>query len=125
MKQGFLACLQIFPAPDIMRTADYYERLGFRAVHYLNAAEPHICLYRDSIEIVLTQSKHKSFVPNRELHGYGYDGYFITDDQKGLESELEQLGVTIVRPLSVTDYNNKEFVFEDVDGRWIAVGKKV
>ncbi|SDG49851.1 hypothetical protein SAMN04488542_14923 [Fontibacillus panacisegetis] len=63
-------------------------------------------------------------MPNREIHGYGYDAYFITDNQKEMERSLGDLGVKIVRSLSTTDYNNKEFVFEDIDRRWIAVGKK-
>ncbi len=90
----------------------------------MNSDEPHVCLYRDSIEIVLTKSKQERIVPNRINHGYGYDGYFITINQEEIVSELLKSGITIVRPLSKTDYNNKEFVFEDIDGRWIAVGNK-
>ncbi|MGF7050654.1 hypothetical protein J2T13_005204 [Paenibacillus sp. DS2015] len=41
-----------------------------------------------------------------------------------MEKDFKKLGVKIIRPLATTDYNNKEFVFEDVDRRWIAVGKK-
>lgn len=41
-----------------------------------------------------------------------------------IQQELINLNVKIVRPLAVTDYSNREFVFEDVDGRWIAVGNK-
>lgn len=124
MSIGFSHCLQIFPTPDIHKTADYYTNLGFRAVNYLDSEEPHICLYRDSIEIVLTKSKQDQYVPNRVIHGYGYDAYFVATEQKELEQELLQLGVKIVRPLATTDYNNNEFVFEDIDGRWIAVGNK-
>ncbi len=63
---------------------------------------------------------------NRKLHGYGYDAYFIADreSQIELENEFRELGLNLVRSLSMTDYNNSEFVFEDIDGRWIAVGKK-
>ncbi|MFC7680730.1 VOC family protein [Paenibacillus sp. GCM10028914] len=124
MSVGFSHCLQIFPTPDIHKTADYYTNLGFRAVNYLDSEEPHICLYRDSIEIVLTKSKQDQYVPNRVIHGYGYDAYFVATEQKELEQELLHLGVKIVRPLATTDYNNNEFVFEDIDGRWIAVGNK-
>ncbi|WP_435921111.1 hypothetical protein [Paenibacillus sp. DYY-L-2] len=81
-------------------------------------------MYRDSIEIVLTKSNQERIVPNREIHGYGYDAYFITDHQEEMEKEFKELGVKIVRALTTTDYNNKEFVFEDMDRRWIAVGKK-
>jgi catechol 2,3-dioxygenase-like lactoylglutathione lyase family enzyme len=124
MKHGLSSCLQIFPTPDLLKTAAFYEDLGFRAVQYLEAEEPHICLYRDLVEIVLTKSKNDSIVPNRICHGYGYDAYFIAENQEELEKEFAQLSVKIVRPLKVTDYNNKEFVFEDIDGRWIAVGNK-
>jgi hypothetical protein len=33
--------------------------------------------------------------------------------------------VGMVRTLRTTDYDNKEFAFEDIDGRWIAIGKKI
>ncbi|EPY08195.1 glyoxalase/bleomycin resistance protein/dioxygenase [Paenibacillus alvei TS-15] len=121
---SFACCLQMFPTPDLHRTAEYYENLGFRSVYYLESAEPHVCLYRDAMEIVLTKGNPENFKPNRLLHGYGYDGYFITTDQQGMLEELTTRGVKIVRPLTTTDYNNREFVFEDVDGRWIAVGMK-
>ncbi|MET3210346.1 UNVERIFIED_CONTAM: catechol 2,3-dioxygenase-like lactoylglutathione lyase family enzyme [Paenibacillus sp. PvR008] len=65
------------------KTSEFYSRyLGFRAVSYLEAEEPHICLYRDDTEIILTKSLGQKVVPN------------------------------------------KEFVIEDVDGRWIGFGIK-
>ncbi|AJS58814.1 glyoxalase [Paenibacillus sp. IHBB 10380] len=124
MIKGFSNLLQIFPTTDFYKTASYFEGLGFRSVYYLNSVEPHVCLYRDSIEIVLTKSKNDKIQPNRLIHGYGYDAYLITSEQKEIENEFINLGVKIIRPLARTDYNNSEFVFEDIDGRWIAVGKK-
>jgi hypothetical protein len=41
-----------------------------------------------------------------------------------LLDEFERNGAKIVRPLHKTDYNNWEFVLEDIDGRWIAFGMK-
>jgi len=115
----------IFPTLNIEQTAAFYsEYLGFKAVPYLDTQEPHLCLYRDDTEIILTQSHGQKVIPNRELYGYGYDAYFITKQQEELEKEFEAAGVHIVRSLSNTDYNNKEFVIEDVDGRWIAFGIK-
>src|SRR5690554_2303926 len=115
----------VFPTPDIIKTSDYYQSvMGFEEVKYLDAEEPHICLYRDSTEIILTKSNGQKVIPNRELYGYGYDAYFITDQQEALQEELKDAGAEIVRPLSNTDYNNFEFVIEDIDGRWIAFGKK-
>jgi len=120
----FSHLLQIFPTTDFYKTAKYYEELGFRSVYYLDSMEPHVCLYMDRIEIVLTKSNQEYIVPNREMHGYGYDAYLITDNQEEMEKGFKELGVKIVRPLSTTDYNNREFVFEDIDRRWIAVGTK-
>ena len=115
----------IFCVPDIGRTTAYYrDVLGFSAVEYLQCAEPHICLYRDGVEILLLQSTTSRVMPNRELYGYGYDAYLYVDEQERLLAELSSRGAHIVRPLAVTDYRNREFVVEDIDGRWLAFGLK-
>jgi len=69
------------------------------------------------VEIVLTKANNKKVHTNRELYGYGEDAYFITDKQKALQNEFISKGAKIVRPLHLTDYNNLEFVLEDIDGR--------
>ena len=118
-----LSC--IFPVPDIKKTAVYYrDCLGFAAVEYLDCREPHICLYRDGTEILLLQANTDRVWPNRELYGYGYDAYLYTEYQEAMEEEFVSKGVKIARPLGVTDYQNKEFVVEDIDGRWLAFGLK-
>jgi len=93
-------------------------------VNYLNCQQPHVCLYRDDVEIVLTKSKLSQITLNRITHGYGYDGYFTGTNIKFLFEEFVAAGAKIVKPLEVTDYKNQEFVIEDIDGRWIAVGAK-
>jgi len=124
MEKHLYSILAIFPTPNIEETARYYnEILGFRIVNYLDAKEPHICLYRDSTEIVLTQA-NKKVIPNRELYGYDEDAYFIADNQEALQNEFISKGAKIVCLLHLTDYNNLEFVLEDIDGRWIAFGMK-
>ncbi|NYV67092.1 VOC family protein [Bacillus sp. Gen3] len=123
MNKGLLMSHCVFPTPDIIRTAKFYEeKLGFQAAQYLDTVEPHICLYRDATEIILTKSNGQAVVPNRKLYGYGYDAYFITENQTQLQQEFNDLNVKIIRPLIDTDYNNKEFVIEDIDGRWLAFG---
>lgn len=125
MKKLLIESHSIFPSPDMEKTSKYYsDVLGFKAVKYLEAREPHICLYRDGTEIILTKANTAKVFTNRELYGYGYDAYFITEDQKELEKEFISKGANIVRPLQSTDYQNYEFVLEDVDGRWIAFGMK-
>ena len=125
MKKYLFQSHSVFPTPHIEKTAKYYEDvLGFKAVQYLNAKEPHICLYRDSTEIILTKANTDKVFPNRELYGYGYDAYFITDDQEGFQNEFMSKGAKIVRELQKTEYHNQEFVLEDIDGRWIGFGIK-
>jgi len=125
MAHGFLSCLQILPSSDILKTAEFYEGIGFRPVEYLDSEQPHVCLYRDNIELVITRSKNSKIEPNRVIHGYGYDAYFIADDQDTIQNELKKKGIKIVKELSTTDYANREFIFEDNEGRWIGVGMKV
>ena len=118
-----LSC--IFPVPDIRKTARFYtDRLGFRAVEYVDCEEPHICLYRDKTEIILLKANTDRVFTNRELYGYGYDAYLYTSEMEELEKQLLRNRVKIARPLSMTDYKNREFVIEDIDGRWIAFGRK-
>ena len=115
----------IFPTPDICRTAAFYhDKLGFRRVDYLDASEKHICLYRDSVEFILTQSNGQRVIPNRELYGYGADDYLIVREQQELQDEFEAKGVKIVQRLRTTDYHNREFIIEDIDGRWLCIGIK-
>lgn len=99
--------------------------MGFKAVQYLQATEPHICLYRDTTEIILTRTNGQKVIPNRELYGYGYDAYFITKNPEELQEEFINSNVKLIRRIDHTDYNNKEFVVEDIDGRWIAFGIKL
>lgn len=123
MKLIGLSC--IFPCGDIEKTADYYKRvLGFKAVKCLDVSEPHICLYRDDIEIILIKA-NRSAKPNRVMYGYGYDAYFYTLEQERLFEEFEKNGAKFAKPLCVTDYQNREFVVEDIDGRRLAFGVKI
>lgn len=118
--------LAVFPVSNMNKTADFYVRnLGFRCVEYTDSSEPHMCLYKDNIEIILTDSKGKKVVPNRELYGYGYDTYVIVDNQEALQKEFEFKKLKIVRRVSETDYGNKELVLEDIDGRWLGFGMKI
>ncbi len=118
--------LAIFPSEDMNRTAEFYVgKMGFRRVDYMESKEPHICLYRGEIEIIVTGIINgASFVPNRELYGYGEDAYFITDEQDALYEEFKNNGVTVVEPPHMTDYLNYEFKVRDIDGRNLIFGKK-
>ena len=119
-----LSC--IFPVPDIRKTAEFYvSKLGFRSWEFLECKEPHICLYRDQVEIILLQANTEKIFPNHSLYGYGFDAYFYTATQEAMEEEFREKGISFVRHLNTTDYQNKEFVIEDIDGRWLAFGLKI
>ncbi len=124
MSIGLQSSLQIFPSSTLLKTKEFYEQIGFHAVCYLDSIQPHICLYKDSIEIILTQSKLNTITPNRDVHGYGYDAYFISTDQAAFYRDIKRKNIHIISELNLTDYCNKEFVFEDNEGRWIAIGCK-
>lgn len=117
-----LSC--IFPTADIKTTVEFYSKIGFSAVEYLQCDEPHICLYYGKAEIILTQSRGGKVIPNHVLYGYGYDAYIYCDNQAELHEKCKTAKIKIVKPLTLTDYGNSEFVIEDVDGRWIAFGLK-
>lgn len=118
-----LSC--VFPVPHIKKTAEFYvSKLEFKSVEYLECKESHICLYRDNIEIILLQANTDKVLPNRKRYGYGYDAYFYTENQKALEKKFIGNGIKIIKSLNTTDYQNREFVVEDLDGRWLAFGAK-
>lgn len=101
----------IFPVPNIKKTSDFYiNKLGFKAVEYLECKEPHICLYRDKVEIILLNANKKKILPNRELYGYGYDAYIYTTRQEFIEKELINKNVKIIRPLH-TVYELSDTIF--------------
>ena len=125
MKSELSHSLLILPVPNLTATSDYYEeKLNFKAVKYLDVEQPHICLYRDHVEIVLTKSKLSEIQPNRMTHGYGYDGYFTGKNIDKIYEACVFSDVKIVKPLQMTDYGNLEFVLEDIDKRWICIGIK-
>ena len=119
-----LSC--IFPVSDIEKTVEFYEvKLGFKAVKYLECNEPHVCLYRDDAKIILLQANTALITPNYILYGYGYDAYLYTENQENLEKEFAEKDVKFIKHLNITDYQNKEFVIEDIDGRRLAFGLKI
>ena len=122
---SLMSSLTMFPCNDIVKTAEWYvEKLDFRRVDYLNVKQPHICLYRDQIEIILTSTNGAKVVPNHINYGYGYDAYFITEDGEKLQQKMKDKNVKIIKEVSITDYQNQELLIEDCDGRWICFGVK-
>ncbi|WDP85638.1 MAG: hypothetical protein HUN05_11265 [Desulfobacter sp.] len=82
---------------------------------------PCVCLYKHLIKIVLAKSKRSEIQPNKVIHGYGVDGYFIG---KNIYKECVSNDVKIIKHLQMTDSGKFEFVFENIDRRRICIGIK-
>jgi len=117
----------VFVVPDVRRTVDFYrEVLRFRVVEHYDKEEIFAALYRDAIEIILVQSRYGEVLSNHERYGAGYDAYLdpaALEDVDAFYVEWKEKGVTIVRPPGLTSYGSYEFVFEDIDGRRIGIGR--
>lgn len=118
----------VFACEDIYRTAIFYEdKLGFRAAHLDDEAMPHIKLTRDNIAIVLVKGEGAITKPAREF-GIKYDMYIYCSEPFLLHNEIAGNGIKIIEDLpeakaAQSQTTNRQFVFEDVDGRHICVSQ--
>ncbi len=112
------ASASVFPCPDPVRTALFYEdKLGFKATHLSDEKMPHIRLVRDNIVIALVES------PVR-ISPLKYDLIIYISEPLLLYHELKASGVKIIEELpeakaSEKAESNRQFVIEDCDGRKI------
>ena len=111
---------------DIVKTVNFYvEKLGFKYAKHYDKIDDFATIYRDSIELVVVQSKFGQVKSNTKRYGAGYDLYI---DPNNLESvdiiykEFLSKGVKVIEKPRKTDYGSYEFVIEDIDGRLIGVG---
>jgi hypothetical protein len=118
----------VFACADIYKTALFYEdKLGFKAIHLDDEAMPHIKLVRDNIAIVLVKGEGAILKSAREF-GIKYDMYIYCSEPFLLHNELSGNGVKIVEDLPDAKAaqgmtTNRQFVFEDSDGRHICVSQ--
>ena len=118
----------VFACKDIYRTAIFYEdKLGFKAVHLDDEAMPHIKLMRDNIAIVLVKSEGPVTKHAREF-GIKYDMYIYCSEPLLLHNEIAGNGIKIIEDLpeakaAQKQGTNRQFVFEDIDGRHICVSQ--
>jgi predicted enzyme related to lactoylglutathione lyase len=117
----------ILPTPDVARTAAWYrDVLGFGVVEHLEADDPFAAAYRDAVELVFVQTRTGVFEPNRVRYGAGYDVYIDPDTVAGVDeiyAEVVATGAKVIRPPTPIGYGSYEFLIEDVDGRWVCVGR--
>ncbi len=118
----------VFACDDIYKTALFYEdKLGFKAAHLDDEAMPHIKLVRDNIAIVLVKGEGAVTKPMREF-GIDYDMYIYCSEPFLLHNEVAANGIKIIEALpeakeAQKQNKNRQFVFEDIDGRHICVSQ--
>ena len=118
----------VFACKDIYKTALFYEdKLGFKAAHLDDEAMPHIKLTRDNIAIVLVKGEGDITKPMREF-GIDYDMYIYCSEPFLLHNEVAANGIKIIEALPEAKEaqklgTNRQFVFEDIDGRHICVSQ--
>ncbi|SCW42868.1 hypothetical protein SAMN02910456_01061 [Ruminococcaceae bacterium YRB3002] len=117
----------VFVCEDVLATSLFYEtKLGFKAVHLDDESMPHIKLTRDNVAIVLASGSLK---PMREVCGVSYDMYLYVSEPLLFYNEVKGAGVKIIEDLtaaadSVNLKVNRQFVFEDCDGRHVCVSQE-
>ena len=83
---------------------------------------------RDNVELILVEKKTPDdHITMRDLYGIPYDLYIYVSEPMLLQNELVSAGVTIIKELpDAKDQSdtNREFVFEDLDGRHICVSQR-
>ena len=120
----------VFACEDIYKTAVFYEdKLGFKASHLDDEAMPHIKLTRDNIAIVLVKGSGAVTKPLREF-GIKYDMYIYCSEPFLLHNEVASNGIKIIEDLpeakaAQSMATNRQFVFEDIDGRHICVSQYI
>ena len=118
----------VFVCSDPIKTALFYEnKLGFKAVHLDDETMPHIKLTRDNVVLVLAQGTMK---PLREIAGVKYDMYLYVSEPLLFYNEIKSNEITVIEELkaaeeSVNSNTNRQFVFEDIDGRHICVSQEL
>lgn len=123
------ASATVFVSKDPLVTSLFYEqKCGFKAAHLEDEAMAHIRLTRDNIVIVIVKGDLET--PISKLAGIKYDMYIYATEPLLLQNELQSNEVTIIEELpeaeaSVNSSVNRQFVFEDVDGRHICVSQSL
>ena len=120
----------VFACEDPLKTALFYEtKLGFSAAHLDDEAMPHIKLTRDNIAIILVKASGDITRPARE-YGIKYDMYIYCSEPYLMQNEIIGNELTIVEALPDAKEaqkmnTNRQFVFEDCDGRHICVSQYI
>lgn len=117
----------VFLSNDVRRTVQFYtEKLGFHSAKHYDKIENFATIYRDEIEFVIIQAQKETVTTNLQRYGIGSDAYIDPANVAGVDplyEEFKSKGVKIVEAPHMTDYGSYEFTLEDIDGRYISIGR--
>ena len=121
------AICPIFVCEDVRRTLEFYVSiLGFKYANHLEDVEKFATIYRDSIEIILIEKVKGKIETNSQKYGTGDDVYICPDTIESVDdlyNEFRNRGVKIVQKPTLKAYGSYEFEIEDIDGRYIGIGR--
>lgn len=123
------AAAPVFVCKNPLDTSLFYEtKCGFKSVHLSDESMPHIRITRDNICFILCEGSGTAASPLRTYTNIKYDFYIYASEPFMLQNELKTNGVKIIEELpdakeAVNASTNRQFVFEDNDGRHICVSQ--
>lgn len=111
-----------FFSTDMAATLAYYEnKLGFRCVSRWMDPPVYAIVQRDGCAINFRCAEPGAANPDKYQEEL-LDAYLSIEDADALYSEFRVRGVGFMRRLGDTEWNTREFVVKDCDGRLLAFG---
>jgi catechol 2,3-dioxygenase-like lactoylglutathione lyase family enzyme len=111
-----------FFTTDMAATLAYYkDKLGFECVSTWNDPPVYAIVIRDGHRIHFRLADPPTPSPDKYADEL-LDAYVFIDDADGLFGEYVARRVKFSRPLGDTDWQTREFVVKDCDGRLLAFG---
>ncbi len=120
---------------NVVKSVEFYtDKLDFK-VDWMGERPLFAIISRENCTLMLRQLKKEQLVrPNRRpfieagWHTEGqeaWDLYVWVDDADKLFAEFKQKDVSIIKAIQDTDYGNRDFEIEDLDGYILCFGHKL
>lgn len=107
----------VFLVPDVVKAAEFYgDVLGFRFHRYWGEPPCFCIVFRDQVEIFLSQPEAAEANIRKNGAGGAWDIYIDVDNADALHAELLAKGVKVLRSPCDTVYQMREFEVEDSNG---------
>ena len=125
-----------FIVKDVLASVEFYtDALDFK-VNWMHDKNPKFAiLEKDGATIMLRQLKVEGFVrPNRipfTASGWhtsaaeAWDAYIWVENADDLYQQFKAKKVSIIKPIQDTEYGNRDFEIEDIDGYILCFGRSI